>query len=66
MKSYLESIRLYSFFIWVYVVGYQFIYPIGISEGHPISIFIPIRIDVIGIIAFCVSFIADICIREME
>ena len=62
-KGYLESIRLYSFVIWVYVIVYQFMFPIGITEGHPISQFIPIRIDIVGILAFISSFISDVIIR---
>ncbi len=60
----LESIRLYSFVLWIYVISYQFMYPIGITEGHPISQFIPIRIDVIGILSFMISFVSDILIRK--
>ncbi len=60
----MKSIRNYSMLVWLYIIAYQFIYPIGISEGHPISIFIPIRIDVCGILAFIISFIADIYIRR--
>ena len=59
----LESIRLYSGLVWLYVIAYQFSYPIGISEGHPFSIFIPIRVDIVGMCAFAVSFICDIIIR---
>ena len=64
MIKYLESIRLYAIFVWLYVVAYQFSYPIGISEGHPFSIFIPIRVDIVGICAFAISFICDVYIRR--
>ena len=64
--NFLGSFRLYGLLVWLYVILYQFMYPIGISEGHPISIFIPVRIDIIGMLAFVVSFISDILIRIKE
>jgi len=66
MKNYLESIRLYGLIVWIYVISYQFMYPIGITDGHNISIFIPIRVDVVGIFAFVLSFVSDVLIRRDE
>lgn len=64
--SCLESIRLFSLLVWLYVIAYQFVYPIGVSEGHPFSVFIPIRVDIVGMSAFAISFIADLIIRNYE
>ena len=66
ISSICQSFRLYGFMVWVYVILYQFAYPIGISEGHNISIFIPIRTDVVGIFAFIISFVSDVLIRGIK
>ncbi len=54
-KSFLKTVMVMSFMGWIYTIAYQFAFPVGITEGHPLAHSYPlalIRMDDFGIICF--------------
>ena len=60
-KSFLKTVMVMSLMGWVYAIAYQFAFPAGITQGHPLAHLYPltlIRMDDFGIICFVLFGVA--------
>ena len=54
--SFFLGLWIYSFVLWLYIVAALFRFPP--SQFEPLSMYVPIRSDLLAVIAFPISFVS--------
>jgi hypothetical protein len=64
LRSVLKGIWVYSLLLWAYIVVSVLLRPE--SQYYDLSIYVPIRENILAVTAFAVSFVSFVCWQFLE
>jgi hypothetical protein len=65
LQAVFEAVWLYSLIMWVYIAIENLLYPIAVLT-QPLSVYIPIKQNLLAVTAFFVSFVSFLLWRYLK